>query len=595
MKCQISIAFVCFTTLSACLPSDSGRGGAEATGDAPAQVIYPSKTIAQVQGKGDISPLLGQSVRVRGVVSANFVGGLNGFFLQSEIPDRHRATSDAIFVQHDRSQEPRIRLGELVEITGVVAELGDVASSLTALEPIAMNSIGQAPLPNPVLLSTAPVRVESWESLEGMRVAIQSPLTISGTHNLRRFGELVVSFDGRLFVPTDIVEPGVEARRLAKENERRRIIIDDARNAQNPKKIWYLPTAIDAENPYRTGTVIEQVQGIIDQRHGYYRLQLTDAPGKFTQAERPSAPPRTPSTLRLMSLNLLNLFNGDGRGGGFPTERGAADAQEYQRQLDKHVEVVSLLDPDIMAVQEIENDYDQESSAQDDLLAALNKGVRGNVWTGLSVPSKPGNDSIAVAMIFRKDRVSTQGNAGLLLGGVFDGKSRPPIAQSFRSKKGVVFTVAANHFKSKGSCADAQGPDQDKNDGQSCFNASRLESAQRLSEWLASDPTRSGSDLRIIMGDLNAYAMEDPLQWLKQHGWRDAFSVTSDVYSYVFNAEAGRLDHVLLSHSAHKYLVGAYKWHINADELSDFEYSNSTQPGPWRSSDHDPLVVDLQL
>ena len=40
-------------------------------------------------------------------------------------------------------------------------------------------------------------------------------------------------------------------------------------------------------------------------------------------------------------------------------------------------------------------------------------------------------------------------------------------------------------------------------------------------------------------------------------------------------------------------VAGAAKWHINADEPADMRERETA--GPWRSSDHDPLVVGLQL
>jgi predicted extracellular nuclease len=169
------------------------------------------------------------------------------------------------------------------------------------------------------------------------------------------------------------------------------------------------------------------------------------------------------------------------------------------------------------------------------------------------------------------------------------------MAQSFRAGDGPVFTVVANHFKSKG-CGEAAGPEADQQDGQGCWNPTRSESARRLDTWLRSDPTRSGSDLAMIVGDLNAYTMEDPIRLLTESGWRDAFAGDAAPYSYVFDGQTGRLDHALLSPGLAARLAGAAEWHSNADEPTARGYRERPQDrGPWRSSDHDPLVVGLRL
>ena len=74
------------------------------------------------------------------------------------------------------------------------------------------------------------------------------------------------------------------------------------------------------------------------------------------------------------------------------------------------------------------------------------------------------------------------------------------LAQSFRAGAGPVFTVVANHFKSKG-CSNATGADADQHDGQSCWNAVRTTTARRLDAWLAE--TCRLFDGRIIPVDID--------------------------------------------------------------------------------------------
>jgi len=162
--------------------------------------------------------------------------------------------------------------------------------------------------------------------------------------------------------------------------------------------------------------------------------------------------------------------------------------------------------------------------------------------------------------------------------------------------------VVANHFKSKG-CGrppdEARGADADQDDGQACFNATRVDSARRLDAWLKSDPLRVGANAPVLLvGDLNAYGEEDPLRLLRAAGWRDAFARDPKLprpYSFVFEGAAGRLDHALLNEAGASRLRSAAEWHVNADEAEAFAYPGELGTGPWRASDHDPLLLGFEF
>jgi hypothetical protein len=192
-----------------------------------------------------------------------------------------------------------------------------------------------------------------------------------------------------------------------------------------------------------------------------------------------------------------------------------------------------------------------------------------------------------------------------------DTKSRPVLAQTFQDlSTGGIFTVAVNHLKSKGSACDDIG-DFDAGDGQGNCNGTRTLAAQTLVDWLATDPTGSGDPDFIIMGDLNSYAMEDPIDAVKAGS--DDMAGTGDdytnlinyfqgtyAYSYTFDGQAGYLDHAQC-----KFVpVTGAPWHINADEPDVLDYDTSFKPAAqdalyeanaYRSSDHDALVVGLNL
>ena len=125
----------------------------------------------------------------------------------------------------------------------------------------------------------------------------------------------------------------------------------------------------------------------------------------------------------------------------------------------------------------------------------------------------------------------------------------------------------------------------------------RVDSARRLHEWLAGDPTGTAPAGTLVIGDLNAHAQEDPLRWLAAHGWRDAFAIAGEPrpYSYVFAAQSARLDHALVDAGLAARVRGAAHWHANADESEAFDYRRDGDGDPWRASDHDPMLVGFDL
>jgi len=230
-----------------------------------------------------------------------------------------------------------------------------------------------------------------------------------------------------------------------------------------------------------------------------------------------------------------------------------------------------------------------------------------------------GTDTIKVGLIYRPAVVTPIGAFQILDSTddprFIDTRNRPSLAQTFEvNATGARFTVVVNHLKSKG-CTGASGLDADQGDGQSCWNPTRTQAAQALVDWLATDPTGSGDADYIIMGDLNSYAMEDPVDAIKA-GSDDVAGTNDDftnlifqyqgayAYSYTFDGQAGYLDHALSNVSLTPQITGAADWHINSDESDVLDYDTSFkpasqdalyEPNAYRSSDHDPVIVGLDL
>jgi hypothetical protein len=229
-----------------------------------------------------------------------------------------------------------------------------------------------------------------------------------------------------------------------------------------------------------------------------------------------------------------------------------------------------------------------------------------------------GGDAIRVGFIYKTDAVEPVGDFAILDSSVdpdFDTSlNRPALAQTFEeTATGARLTVVVNHLKSKGSGCGAG--DDDTTTGQGNCNGTRTRAAAALAEWLATDPTGSGDEDVLIIGDLNSYAKEDPIVALQAAGYTDLVAQFggSSAYGFVFDGQLGYLDHGMSNASLTPQVTGAGEWHINADEIPLFDYNDDVrstgeaafeeesdvfplyEPNQFRSSDHDPVVVGLDL
>ena len=179
--------------------------------------------------------------------------------------------------------------------------------------------------------------------------------------------------EDRLYQPTAVSEPGsLEAAARGEYNELARITLDDGRSSQNSDPARHPNGEVfTLENRFRGGDTVENATGVLDHTFGVYRVQPTEGAAYTRVNPRSEAPEDVGGSLKVASFNVLNLFNGDGAGGGFPTPRGADDAEEYERQLAKIVAALARIDADIFGLIEIENDPSSEESALDDLVDAL--------------------------------------------------------------------------------------------------------------------------------------------------------------------------------------------------------------------------------
>ena len=565
--------------------------------------------ISAVQGAGAASPEAGKTVVVEAVVS-RVTAFATGFYIQEEASDsdNNPATSEGIFVYNDAAVDyPSV--GDKVRVIGKVEEY----FTKTQIRRTGLAACGTATPVQPVSVTLPIGNLNDWESLESMQVTFPQQLVVADHYNLGTYGELTLA-PQRLFTPTNQFRPGTpEAVALASQNSRSKIVLDDLVNGKNPANIIYPAPGLNMNNPVRVGDAVNaNLSGILDYSFSAWRL-LPAGTVQFTANNLREEQPvmRNLGNLKVTSANVLNYFNGDGLGGGFPTSRGASTAVEFERQADKIVAALSAINADVVGLMEIENDGYGSTSAIVDLVSRLNQRLGAGTYQFVQVPGSTalGTDAISVGMLYKPAKVTPLGNAVTTSAGVFGFGNRQPLVQSFTQKSNnEVFTFAVNHFKSKGSCpSGSSNPDRDLKDGQSCWNATRVQAANELTTWLATNPTGSADKDVLIMGDLNAYAKEDPIHTLVGKGFVNLVEKFQGNrgYSYLFGGESGYLDHALASSTLSSQVTYAMEWHINADETTLFDYNMEDktaqqqadfyQPTAFRGSDHDPVVVELAL
>jgi predicted extracellular nuclease len=570
----------------------------------------PSKIIADVQGSGATSTLVGQRVHLEAIVTGNYLGanGFSGFFVQQADNERVRRanTSEGIFVYAttlDDATKAALKAGNRVHLVGEVQEaFGQTQIKLESNVAVCAPS-GQATA-EPLMLPLP--QGASFAQYEGMLVTLAQQLVVNDVYELGRYGSVALG-SSLLPVPTHVAEPGTAAQAQLTQNDRSRIILDDGLNNQNPATLPYPQGGLRANNTLRRGYTTSGVTGVLEMRYSKWRLQPVPgaaAPVFEARGNPRSAPPARSagSDTRVGAFNVLNYFNGDGQGAGFddPTNRGAPNQAEYLRQHAKIVAALNGMDADVIGLMEIENDGYGNRSAIQSLVTGL-----GSDWRFVNPGvDKLGTDAITVALIYRANRVKPVGTAATL---AIDDKNRQPLAQTFEPVAGgKAVTVVVNHLKSK-SCGEATGADADQNDGQSCWVPTRLRAAGLIADWLGKAPTGVADSATLIVGDLNSYAKEQPIARFQQAGFADLQFVANGAkaYTYVFNGEAGYLDHALGNPAAQALTRGVHDWNINADEPIALEYTTAFKsqeqigsfyaPDAYRSSDHDPVMVDLAL
>ena len=580
--------------------------------------------IYEIQGTGETSPLVNQNVTTEGVVVGDFqvtsdLGGKAGYYIQEPDADADPLTSNGIFVYNTTTA---VNVGDRVRVQGKAVEYYGI-TEISPVTQVLICSTGNTITPTPVILPVD--AVSDFEKYESMLVTFPQALVISEYFNFDRYGEIVLTSE-RHMTPTAFVEPGPDAVAAAQDYLVDRITLDDGRTNQNPDPAIH-PNGLtfDMTNLFRGGGTVTGVTGVLDYSYDLYRIHPTTGATYENTNLRTTAPDITEADLKIASFNVLNYFvtltsEGSICGPAGNQEcRGADTAEEFARQKAKILAAMAIIDADVFGLMEIENDSPVSGkNAVADLVAGLNAiegvGPYDYIETGAI-----GTDVIKLAILYKPASVTPVGEFQILDSTVdprfLDTRNRPALAQVFMDNvTGDEFVVAVNHLKSKGSDCDDLG-DFDMGDGQGNCNLTRLAAAQALVDWLADNSKFPDAEKKLIIGDLNSYDKEDPIDAIKL-GADDIADTDDDyldmifdkrgeyAYGYVFDGQTGYLDHALANQIMADSIVDVNIWHINADEPDLIDYDMSFKapaqdalyaPDAYRSSDHDPVIITLNM
>lgn len=647
------------------------NGEAPCDGTPPSAFVCPVDAlipIPAIQGDGASSPLVPagkfeseQAYATRGVVTQVVSGLYKGFFIQDAQGDGDPASSDGLFV-HSTQANGAIVPGAEVCVSGKVKEYFN-QTQLSADQLVVTQSVG-ALLP---AVDLVPVGGESLSQLlerhEGMRVRLVPESSLVVTRNFSfdydgKRNNLVLAYGAPLIKSTQkFAALSQEASDWALRNQQNQLVVETDAKAPDGVLPWY--PGFNAEDGYlRIGDKLNGLEGALGYSYNLFRLvadnRIDASQIDHSGWDRVETPELAEAgDLRVASFNVLNFFTTVVGGDANPTgsNRGALTVAEFELQRTKIVSAITRLNADVVGLMEIENNGYGDNSAIANLVTALNAAQPDEAdhyaWVASPDGQPIGTDAITVGLIYRPARVALEGGAELVplplqIAQTQDGAGKPvsirqgmreSLLQRFRSAEGdAPLTLVVNHFKSKGSACFEDYPDYasaDPLDGQGHCNALRVSAAKVLGQRLAGEQ----GDL-LIIGDLNAYGMEDPIRVLTDYDpaaqVRQILSASfttlagqpfeesgsalgkgygfvnlntrfhgTDSYSYSYEGELGNLDHALASPGLAAKVIGIEDWHINSAESNFFEYGKkysgqlAKSEGPFSASDHDPVLIAI--
>ena len=268
--------------------------------------------------------------------------------------------------------------------------------------------------------------------------------------------------------------------------------------------------------------------------------------------------------LRVVAQNAANYLTN------FEASNSSCDNQdEFDTKTNKIANAFLALKADIVAICEVERNDDILGYIVDAMNSIYGENVYTYITDGLYAHASAGDyQGLKSGYIYRSDKVTPQGsNTSPYRSGEYCARLR---IQAFEENSThEKFVLSMNHFKAKSSGSDS---------GES----TRIQNASYLISKL--NNVTSDDDI-LIMGDLNAYTDETPIQNLINAGYEEQL-VRFDpmAYTYIYKGTKGILDHAMANSTMAGQITGARVYHINTAGGYNYKYS-----------DHDAVLVGLNL
>jgi len=578
-----------------------------------AQTVTP---IPVIQGEGQFSPLVGQTVTTRGIVTLIHKNGRR-FWIQSATGDGNPLTSEGLFVS-DTGRAASVvtpQVGDLVLVTGRVEEQQFGTSlPLTRLRnvtSVVVESSGN-PLPASVPLNDLPDEnladgIAFWEPLEGMLVGVRNARVVAPTN---QFGEFAV-LTRRDARPGSGYQPSSKHLVLRATGDGYDGLVD-----YNPERIAVDDESLATPIIVRPGDSIASLTGVVDYAFSMYKLQPASFSGLEAQPV-PTAPVSRRSghrgNLTVTTFNVENLFDlvdnpNKADEGSTPTP------DQLETKLAKLALAVQLelQLPEILVVQEVENTA---------ILQELGNRINAAAGTDYVATSFETSDvrGIEVGFLWDDNRVdlvrayqltdTIVSGVSAAFGPASASPGREPLVGVFNvtnNLQGKLLTIIGNHFKSKSgdealysiSTLNGQNPNR-------ITEVQRKQQAQVVrafaDQLLAADPDA----WVMVAGDLNDFEFSEPgegpdnpiaiLEGLAGPAplYAMVFSEReAERFSFVFDGNSQVLDHILISHDLRNQFVGLDFLHFNAGYP---HVLNSDATTPLRVSDHDAVEARFRV
>jgi predicted extracellular nuclease len=604
--------------------------------------------IHDIQGAGNASPMVGQTVVTEGVVTAR---KSNGFFLQAADGegDGNPATSEGVFVFTSSAPSATATVGNRVRVQAAVSEFVSSTNphqlTITELSAPSLSLLSSGnPLPAPVGITQALANkdsaIDALERLEAMRVSVPTLDVVAPVGAFINEASATSPPDGVFFgVVPDVARPFREPGVGALDTTSFPAGVTPPVFDTNPERIRIQSTgqpgavAMGAD----VGDVITGLVGVLDYGFGAYSL-LPD-PAAATVV----TPGASPSPVSVAKASEITI-------GGFNLERffdsvndpGISDPVLTPVALENRMKKTAnaicgyVRTPDILGVVEVENLPVLEQLAQHinagntlfpgscarnpQYVAYLQEGNDiGGIDIGFLVDGTevaPGVKRVEVLGVEQigKDSLFTNldGSTVLL-------NDRPSLVLRARVNQanGAHYdvTVIANHLRSLTDVnAVTPGSNGWATDG-ARIRAKRAAQAKELADFIQAEQAAHPGERLVLLGDFNAFEFNDgytdsmgiitgreasPSEVLNYVDSPVAVPLTNmaslspeaERYSFSFDGNAQSLDHMVVNQALLDNTTGVRAEHarINADFGED-NYGDFNVPV--RVSDHDPVVLFL--